>query len=139
MPIPETLLLDTHVWLWMAGGERIASPARRLIEAAAAEDGLILSPISIWEVGMLAAKGRIAVQPDCAAWVSTALAETGVRLLPMSAQITVGSSFMPEGFHGDPADRIIVASAMISSATLVTRDAQILSYARRGHFKAVPA
>lgn len=139
MSMPETLLLDTHVWLWMAGGERIAPPARRLIEAAAAEDGLILSPISLWEVGMLAAKGRIAVQPDCAAWVTAALAETGVRLLPMSAQIAVGSSFLPEGFHGDPADRIIVATAIACPATLVTRDAQILAYGRRGRLKAVSA
>ena len=137
--MPEAILLDTHVWLWMAGGARIASSARRLIEAASTEDGLLLSPISLWEVGMLAAKGRIAVQPDCAAWVSAALAKTGVRLLPMSAQIAVGSSFLQEGFHGDPADRIIVASAIASSATLITRDKQILTFARRGNFKAIQA
>lgn len=137
--MPESVLLDTHVWLWVASGERIAPAARRRIEQAAGEDGLTLSPISLWEVGMLSAKGRIAVQPDCMAWVTTALARTGVRLLPISAQIAVGSSFMPGGFHGDPADRIIVASAFASSATLITRDAQILAYARRGHFKAVRA
>lgn len=84
-------------------------------------------------------KGRIAVQPDCLGWVSVALAKTGVRLLPMSAQIAVGSSFLPDGFHGDPADRIIVASAIAAPATLITRDAQILAYARRGHFRAVSA
>lgn len=139
MPMPETVLLDTHVWLWMAGGEKIAPAARKLIEAAAGEDGLVMSSISIWEVGMLAAKGRIAVQPDCFSWVSEALAKTGVRLLPLSAQIAVGSSFLPEGFHGDPADRIIVATATACPATLVTRDAQILAYARRGRFKAIPA
>lgn len=138
-PMPETILLDTHVWLWIAGGERIAPTARRLIEAASGEEGLVMSPISIWEVGMLAAKGRIAVQPDCLGWVSVALAKTGVRLLPMSAQIAVGSSFLPDGFHGDPADRIIVASAIAAPATLITRDARILAYARRGHFRAVSA
>lgn len=137
--MPEGVLLDTHVWLWMAGGERIAPAARRLIEQAAGEDGLMLSPISLWEVGMLSAKGRIAVQPDCTAWVTTALAKTGTRLLPISAQIAVSSSFLPDGFHGDPADRILVASAMASSATLMTRDAQILSCARRGRFKAMRA
>lgn len=73
------------------------------------------------------------------AWVTTALAKTGVRLLPISSQIAVSSSFLPDGFHGDPADRIIVASAIASSATLITRDAQILAYARRDHFKAVVA
>ena len=99
----------------------------------------MLSPISLWEAGMLSAKGRIAVQPDCIAWVTTALAKTGTRLLPISAQIAVSSSFLPDGFHGDPADRILVASAMASSATLMTRDAQILAYARRGHFKAMRA
>lgn len=137
--MPEGVLLDTHVWLWMAGGERIAPAARRLIEQAAGEDGLMLSPISLWEVGMLSAKGRIAVQPDCITWVTTALAQTGTRLLPISAQIAVSSSFLPDGFQGDPADRIIVASAMASSATLMTRDAQILSCARRGRFKAMRA
>jgi PIN domain nuclease of toxin-antitoxin system len=58
MSMPETVLLDTHVWLWMAGGERIAPTARKLIEAAADEDGLVMSSISIWEVGMLAAMRR---------------------------------------------------------------------------------
>lgn len=137
--MPETVLLDTHVWLWMAGGEKIAPAARKRIEAAAAEDALVMSPISIWEVGMLAAKGRIVVQPDCLAWAAEALAKTGVRLLPLSVQVAVGSSFLPGGFHGDPADRIIVASAMACPATLITRDAQILAYARRGRFKAISA
>jgi len=109
----------------------------RWIEQAAGAGGLTLSPISLWEVGMLSAKGRIAVQPDCMTWVTTALAKTGVRLLPISAQIAVGSSFLPDGFHGDPADRIIVATAIAVSTTLVTRDAQILAYARRGDFKAI--
>lgn len=137
--MPETLLLDTHVWLWVAGGENVAPQAKRLIEAAAANDGLALSPISIWEVGMLAAKGRIAIQPDCLAWVTESLERTGARLMPMSARIAIGSSLLPEGFRGDPADRIIVATAIASSATLVTRDAQILAYSRRGHFKAISA
>ena len=137
--MPETVLLDTHVWLWMAGGERIAPAARKRIAAAAAEDALVMSPISIWEVGMLAAKGRIAVQPDCLSWIAEALAKTGVRLLPLSVQVAVESSFLPEGFHGDPADRIIVASAIAFPATLVTRDAQILAYACRSRFKVVSA
>lgn len=137
--MPESVLLDTHVWLWFAGGERLAAAARRRIERAAGEDGLMLSPISLWEVGMLAAKGRIAVQPDCMTWVTTALAKTGVRLLPLSARIAVESSLLPDGFHGDPADRIIVASAIASSVTLITRDAQILAFARRGRFKALAA
>jgi len=137
--MPEAVLLDTHAWLWMAGGEKIAPAARKLIEAAASEDGLVMSSLSIWEVGMLAARGRIAVQPDCFSWVTEALAKTGVRLLPLSVQVALGSSFLPEGLHGDPADRIIVATAIASSATLVTRDAQILAYARRGRFKAISA
>lgn len=137
--MPETVLLDTHVWLWMAGGERMAPAARKRIEAAAAGEALVMSPISLWEVGILAAKGRIAVRPDCLTWVAEALEKTGVRLLPLSAEVAVKSSFLPEGFHGDPADRIIVASAIACPATLVTRDAQILAYARRGRFKAVSA
>lgn len=137
--MPESVLLDTHVWLWVAGGERFAPAARRRIEQAVGEDELALSPISIWEVGMLSAKQRIALQPDCMTWVTTALAKTGVRLLPMSAQIAVGSCFLPDGFHGDPADRIIVATAMATSSMLITRDAQILACARQGHFKAMKA
>lgn len=137
--MPETVLLDTHAWLWLAGGEKMAPAARKLVESSANADGLVMSPISLWEVGMLAAKGRIVVHPDCLAWVTEALVRTGVRLLPFSPQVAVGSSFLPEGFHGDPADRIIVATAMASSATLITRDAQILAYARRRHFKALRA
>lgn len=139
MPKAEGVLLDTHVWLWMVNGEKMAAPARQRIESAAEAGELALSAISLWETGMLAAKGRIALEPDCMAWVDEALALTGMRIIPLTAQIAVASSFLPGGFHGDPADRIIVASAAIASATLITRDALILAYAREGHLKALAA
>jgi PIN domain nuclease of toxin-antitoxin system len=132
MPNPEkVLLLDTHVWLWLVSG---AEPLRRsvlsAVEGAARRGRIRVSAISVWEVAMLEAKGRIRLAKDCLAWVQEALSAPGASLVPLTPEIAVESSRLPGDFHGDPADRILVATARLLGATLLTRDERILAYGK---------
>ncbi len=79
---------------------------------------------------MLEAKGRIRLSKDCLAWVQEALSAPGTSLVPLTPEIAVESSRLPGKFHGDPADRILVATARLLGATLLTRDERILAYGK---------
>jgi PIN domain nuclease of toxin-antitoxin system len=135
MPNPErALLLDTHVWLWLMSGEGGMKPsAVRAMEEGAFRGRLRVSAISVWEVAMLEVKGRIRLSKDCLAWVNEALGAPGIALAPLTPEIAVESSRLPGTFHGDPADRILIATARREGATLLTRDERILAYARAKH------
>jgi PIN domain nuclease of toxin-antitoxin system len=129
------LLLDTHFWIWLQKGETsvFTGSIRRAIEAAVAAGNLYLSIISVWEVALLQSKGRIELSLPCGLWVQQALAIPGLVLIPMSPEIAVESCNLPKPFHGDPADRIIVATARILGARLLTRDSKIREYGQKHH------
>jgi PIN domain nuclease of toxin-antitoxin system len=133
MPDRENpLLLDTHAWLWLVGGaEPFTRSVLSAVERGARQGRIRVSAISVWEVAMLEAKGRIRLSKDCLAWVHDALASPGISLAPLTPEIAVESCRLPGTFHGDPADRILVATARLLGATLLTRDAMILSYGRK--------
>jgi len=137
LPPPLLLLLDTHAALWLDSGAPMAPEAVAAIDGAAATAGVLLSPVSAWEIGLLAAKGRVALDLPPPAWLERFLALPGVRLLPLSATAALASSFLPEPFHGDPADRMLVATARELGAALVTRDERILAYATAGEVRAL--
>lgn len=128
------LLLDTHVWLWaLSGDERLKrTGVVETIERAAQAGGVLISAISVWELAMLEARGRIPLSKDCLAWIKEALGLPGTVLVPLTPEISVASTRLPGHFHGDPADRIIVATAIVHGAKLVTSDARILAYGRKG-------
>jgi PIN domain nuclease of toxin-antitoxin system len=133
--VSEPLLLDTHCWVWMQFGltDRFTAAGRAAIRDASRDDNLWLSVISIWEVGLLESKGRLALFVSCERWVDEALAMPGLRLAQITPRIALQSTRLPGEFHGDPADRILVATAMIEGARLLTKDRQILSYGREKH------
>lgn len=135
------LLLDTHVWIWLLNGSerRIASSTLGLIRKAASLAQVFVSVISVWEVGMLEAKGRIVLPLDGVGWVRQALKAPGIALAALTPEIALESSRLPGEFHGDPADRILAATARNLQATLVTQDQRILRYARDHFLTAVPA
>ncbi len=136
----QTLVLDTHVWVWlMLGDPRLGAPARKLLEGAVPDGRLLVSIISVWEVAMLEANGRLRLASDCANWVGEALSAPGVRLAELTPGIAVAGTRLPGKFHGDPADRILVATARETGASLVTADRAILDYGRRGHLRVVTA
>jgi PIN domain nuclease of toxin-antitoxin system len=135
----SSVLLDTHVWLWLAeGNERLLeTPGYAAILKAREEGRIFISIISVWEVGMLAAKGRILARQDHRRWVERGLAEASFRLQPMTTGIALESSCLPGEFLADPADRILVATARELDIPLITADANILAYANRNHVKAI--
>jgi PIN domain nuclease of toxin-antitoxin system len=130
---PRPVLLDTHVWIWMMDGARreLSAQSIREIEGAAARGGLLVSTISAWEVAMLEAKGRLRLSMDVRQWIERGLSAPGLRLAELSVDVAVDSARLTE-VHGDPADRILIATARRTGATLLTRDRRILDHGREG-------
>ena len=139
-PDPDLLLLDTHVWLWLnAGSPDLSTQARHTINGAAAAGTLRIAAISLWEIALLASHGRIVLGKSIGLWLEEALANPGPAIDPLSPEIAAESYALPDMFHRDPADRLIVAAARVANATLMTRDRRILDYAARGHLTAIAA
>jgi PIN domain nuclease of toxin-antitoxin system len=143
--MPETserrpLLLDTHVWLWLEeGSNELSGSARRRISAALGAGLLRVAAISLWELAMLASRGRVVLGKPMNLWLEAALVEPGPIVEPLDAGVAIESCQLPGNFHRDPADRIIVATARVINATVMSRDRRILDYATHGHIAAVPA
>ena len=130
-------LLDTHTWLWFVTGEpTLAKTARAQINEAIQQEALFLAAISLWEVAMLEARGRIQFELPISEWLKKAIELPRLTVASLSPEIAVESCRLPGEFHGDPADRLIVATARLESLTLLTRDKNILRYARKGHVHA---
>ncbi|HZL34166.1 MAG TPA: type II toxin-antitoxin system VapC family toxin [Tepidisphaeraceae bacterium] len=122
------ILLDTHIWIWWVQGDpRLSSRNRDAIEKLE-PDGLGISVISCWEVAKLSVKGRIVLPLTPREWVRKALAYPGIVVLDLTPEIAIASVELPPPFHADPADRIIVATAMANDIPIVTEDAAILVY-----------
>ena len=120
------LLLDTNALLWMrSGDDRLGSVARREIERAWQSDELAVSAISFWEVTMLAAKGRLRLDVNVLVWRREHL-EQGVVEIPVDGETGIRAAGLPN-FHADPADRLIVATAL-AGHRLVTSDRRILGW-----------
>lgn len=133
------LLLDTHVWVWAVEGieNEIGPEARSEIHLGSREGRILVSAISVWEVAMLEARGRIRLSRPVEEWVRAALRAPGVRLLPLTPEIAVESTRLPDEPPGDPADRLIAAGARVTGSRLVTRDRKLLAYAETGHVDAL--
>ncbi len=133
------LLLDTHVWIWlMEGRMELNSEQQQIIDEATQHSVVAIPAISVWEVAMLVEKGRIKLEKPLLAWVKEALALPGIELKPLTPEIAVESSQLPNGFHGDPADRMIVATSRIHQLSLMTHDQKILDYAQKEYLSVIP-
>jgi PIN domain nuclease of toxin-antitoxin system len=135
------LLLDTHVWIWLAQGEsgRIKAAVVRAIEDAGARNALRISLISVWEIALLESKGRLQLPLPVSEWVRRALDRPDFELVELTPEIAIESCALPGAFHPDPADRFLVATARLTNAVIVTRDGRILTYGRHGHVKVMAA
>ena len=119
------LLLDTHIWLWYAlGDSQLSENLRSLITADTTD--LWLSPISVWEVLLLAEKGRITLQLDTVVWIDQSLKALAIDEAPLNRQIAVLSRQISLT-HQDPADRFIAATAIHYQLQLATVDARLTS------------
>lgn len=126
----ETLLLDTHIWVWMVSNtmERVSAATRAALEESAARRSLRVSAISVWEVGILARKKRLGLTMHVSAWVERGLAAPGVQQVPLDSAVALLSTTLPDDPPSDPADRFLLAKAFSYGWTLVTGDAEILRY-----------
>lgn len=115
--LPSSVVLDTHAWVWACAGDR----RMRFLEGYAGR--CVVSAISVWEIGMLAAKDRLALTPSVTEWVARNL-EPPVFLQALTPAIALRSSTLAD-FHGDPADRMIVATALVLGQPLLSADARI--------------
>ena len=123
------IVLDTHSWVWWANGsDELSRAARTRTEAALREDRLLVSSIRVWEVAMLVERGRLRLAIAVDEWVGQAERIPGLRFVPVTNAIALRSMQLPGRFHKDPADRIIVATALSHGATVVTRDDRIRGY-----------
>ena len=134
---PDPLVLDTHVWIWVMEGveSRLSAATVAFLEDAGGRSGLAISAVSVWEVAMLEAKGRISLSRSIDEWTKAALTAPGVRLVELSPEIAIESTRLPGDLHGDPADRMIIATTRILGGTLVTCDRYIVEYGSGGHVR----
>lgn len=134
------IVLDTHALIWVVNDDpRLGSAARATIDDAVRTDFALVSAITVWEIALLAEKGRLHLGREVGSWIKTALALPGIRLAPVEPEIAVDSVRLPGSFHADPADRLIVATARHWSAPLLTADDAILAYGAHGHVRTADA
>lgn len=119
-------VLDTHTWLWwLHESERLSAKARDAIQEAKATRSLAVSCISSWEIALLVNKGKLALDAPLQEWLVHNEEMDFLSFIPVSNRIAVNSVTLD--MHGDPADRIIVATAQALAARLVTKDAKIIA------------
>jgi PIN domain nuclease of toxin-antitoxin system len=122
------ILLDTHVWVWLAdGSNRISEEHVKKIQRHE-KSGLGVSAISCWEVAKLFEYNRLKLACTIEEWMKGALAYPGIQLVKFSPRIAIESTQLPGTFHKDPADQIIVATARVLGVELLTVDEKILRY-----------
>ena len=121
------LLLDTHTLIWLdEGNAKLGSKALALIDQNLKQGELFVSAVSFWEVAMLVAKKRLQITMEIDLWRKS-LIDNGLNELALDGDTAIYSALLQD-FHGDLADRMIVASAIKQSAILCTADKKILSW-----------
>lgn len=108
--------------------QKLSARVRSLISTPARYDEILLSAISLWELSKLLEKRRLAISCDPEEWIREAMEMPKLRVVPLSASVAYRSTILPQPFHDDPADQIIVATAREENATIVTSDAKIRAY-----------
>jgi PIN domain nuclease of toxin-antitoxin system len=121
-----SVLLDTHIWVWwLTPGSSLSHAERDALDAKAGRRELFISAISLWEVQVLHAKRRFELPLPFAEWLARASDERMISVLPLSVEVVLALDALPAAFHGDPADRLIVATSRAHAMPLATHDAAI--------------
>lgn len=132
------LLLDTCAVVFITEDEMLKASAVDALDAAhRAGAPTYISPITAWEVGLLAARERLQLLITPQRWFARLLETPNVRLADMSPELLIASSFLPGTPPRDPVDRIILATARDLGCTLITRDRTLLDYGEQGHARVV--
>lgn len=130
------IVLDTHVLLWsLLCPEELSEEVRGVICSAQHDGKLIVCSISLWEIAMLKFKKRINIYQPVKDFLAAITNVPGLVVKDISSEVAAESVLLTGEFHGDPADRIIVATTKVYGATLITRDQKILSWAEQGDIR----
>jgi PIN domain nuclease of toxin-antitoxin system len=129
MGCAQVILLDTHAVVWLTVGRGLGRQSQRIVEKALRHDGLAISAFSFREIGILIAKGRLRALKSAGELRANLLASS-FRELPLTGEIAILAAEL-EGLHGDPAERIIAATAIAHDATLMTADDKLLRWRHR--------
>ena len=122
-----SLLLDTHVWIWsQERPDRLGPEATRLLTDP--QVALYVSTVSTLEIARLIATGAIELTGALTSWVTATLDSLGCKTVEISHAIAAEAYALPPGFHKDPADRLLAATARLEHLTLLTADERILDY-----------
>ena len=136
--MPDAVLLDTCAALWLMNGDAMTPDSRAAIENALVRGaGVYISPISAWEIATLVSRNRLQLTLAPEIWFASLLALPGVRLAGISPSVLMASAVLPQPAPRDPADRIIAATARAFGYVVITRDGELLPYARAGHLQAL--
>lgn len=129
------IVLDTHAWIWwVSNPEFLSDKAKQIIDEAVTNRNVLISSISVWEVAILVSRGRLKLTMNSDDWVAASEALPFFDFVPVSNSIALKSVQLPGILHNDPADRIIIATAISMGAVLVTKDEKIRNYS---HVKTV--
>ena len=130
------IILDTHVLIWLDQGvSALGNDARQRADGALREEALAIATISFWEIATLCRRGRLKIGQPIAIW-RRSLFDLGLQEVSLDGEAAIVAGEL-EGLHGDPSDRIIVATSIHSNATLLTADKSILDW--RGSLKCIDA
>lgn len=120
------IVLDTHVWLWLGlEPRRLSAAATDAVRAAANAGGLSVASVSLLEMAVLIARGRVVPEGTAESWLAGLVDRTGVVVKDITPTIAVLATSFPDSFPGDPADRLIAATARAEGLALVTRDGRL--------------
>ena len=123
------IVLDTYAWVWwLSNSENLSRKARRAIAKAVAEERVYVSCISAWELALLAARKRLGFTLHVEDWIVKSETLQSLKFVPVDNTIALLSVHLPGTLRSDPADRIIIATALTMGAALVTKDEKILNY-----------
>ena len=129
------IVLDTHVLVWwLSNPKKLPGKARKSVAAAATQRAIYISAISAWEIMLLVSKGRLEFSMDAQDWLARCEALPYFHFVPIDNAIATRSVRLPAPFHKDPADRMIVATAVMLGMPVISSDTKILKYS---HVKSI--
>lgn len=134
------IVIDTHALVWLIqGDERLGRTARDIAAQSQAAGTILIPSIVPWEVSMLVGKDRMALGLPVNEWFDRVLASRGFAMAPLECQMAIDAGMLPGAIHGDPADRIVIATARYLRLPLLTADRRICDYGEDGHVAVIDA
>ena len=123
------IVLDTHVWVWwLSEAHSFPSKVQKLLNEGKKKQAIYISSISVWEVAQLATRGRLQLTMDYTDWIAHAESLPFINFVPIDNHIALKSIQLLPPLHQDPADRLIIATALTLGAKLITKDEKIIDY-----------